>query len=84
MREEQRESWGSRPAFVLAAIGSAVGLLVISVLLFLLADGSPPYYPRIDVPVTAFTLLLAVVMGVLVVAPALAPAHRPSGGESRE
>ena len=26
MREEQRESWGSRPAFVLAAIGSAVGL----------------------------------------------------------
>ncbi|NIA06157.1 MAG: hypothetical protein GWP14_00710 [Actinobacteria bacterium] len=26
MREEQRESWGSRPAFVLAAVGSAVGL----------------------------------------------------------
>ena len=26
MREELRESWGSRPAFVLAAIGSAVGL----------------------------------------------------------
>ncbi len=26
MREEVRESWGSRPAFVLAAIGSAVGL----------------------------------------------------------
>lgn len=26
LREEQRESWGSRSAFVLAAIGSAVGL----------------------------------------------------------
>jgi len=24
--EEQRENWGSRPGFVLAAIGSAVGL----------------------------------------------------------
>ena len=29
MREEVRESWGSRPAFVLAAIGSAVGLGVL-------------------------------------------------------
>ncbi len=26
LREERRENWGSRPAFVLAAIGSAVGL----------------------------------------------------------